>query len=286
MGKQSKHSLPADFSQNSKLSIRLVSPVFGRLTKEATKKYTINTRLPYYFFLFIFDGAGQYGLDMEKFRVGSHELLFSVPNQFREYTSTLHGRDYYKLGFDNDCLSSLPRKFPFLLNPLNQQKISFLPDTANRLRGIFESLIDLLRTAEGDPELILAYLNSLLTEINAAYFVSQKRPAGNKIEKFIAFKLFVETNLTDQPAITDIAEKLAVSTDSLYRIVKMYSGLSPKEFINDRLIMEARRRIYYEQNTSVKELAYELGFNDPGYFSRLFKKITGKTIAAFLQDLS
>lgn len=286
MGKQLKHKLPAGFSQNSKLSIRLVSPVFGRLSEDAAMNYRNKSRLPYYFFLFIFDGGGEYDLDIEKVRVGNHELFFSVPNQFQEYTSTFHGKDYYKLGIDHDCLSRLPGKFPFLLNPLNQQKICFLPDTANRLRGIFESLIDLLRTVEGDPELILAYLNSLLTEINAAYFVSQKMPAGDKLEKFIRFKSFVETNLTDQPAITDIAEKLAVSTDSLYRIVKMYSGFSPKEFINDRLIMEARRRIYYEQNASVKELAYELGFNDPSYFSRLFKKITGKTIATFLQDLS
>ncbi|MEJ0057659.1 MAG: helix-turn-helix domain-containing protein [Bacteroidota bacterium] len=72
----------------------------------------------------------------------------------------------------------------------------------------------------------------------------------------------------------------------MYSIVKHYSGLSPKEFITNRLMLEAKRRLYYSEDPSIKELAYELGFNDPEYFSRLFKKETGKTIATFVQDLS
>ncbi len=117
---------------------------------------------------------------------------------------------------------SLPAagEISILLNPLGQQKISFLPGTANRLQAIFQILTDLLRTTDGDPDLILAYLNSLLTEINSAYFRSQKKPTGEEIDKFIEFKVFVESNFASQPAITTIAEKMALGDDSLYRIVK------------------------------------------------------------------
>ena len=58
------------------------------------------------------------------------------------------------------------------------------------------------------------------------------------------------------------------------------------QFLRYRLILEAKRRLYYAESTSIKELSYDLGFNDPEYFSRLFKKQTGKTISSFLQDLS
>jgi AraC family transcriptional activator of pobA len=136
-----------------------------------------------------------------------------------------------------------------------------------------------------DPELILAHLNSLLTEINRAYFSTDKSPADDKLSKYIHFKLFVEDNLTDHTTIHEIAQKLALNPNSLYTIVKHYSGLSPKEFITNRLILEAKRRLYYAES-SIKELAYDLGFNDPDYFSRLFKKVTGQTIATFVQDLS
>lgn len=273
-------------SQNNKLPIRIVSPDFGHLSEEVAAKTGFTQRLPYYFFLFIVEGNSQYSVDMEKFNVGKNELLFSLPHQIQQWPASSHGNDYYKLAFDEECLSGLPRQYPFLLNPLNQQKIGFSAAAAIRLKAIFKIILDLLSSVDTDPELILAHLNSLLTEINTAYFAADKKLSNDKLTKFISFKVFVENNLTDQPTIKEIAEELAVSTDSLYQIVKQHSGLSPKEFLINRLILEARRRIHYGERSSVKELAFELGFNDPDYFSRLFKKVTGKTVAESFPDLS
>ncbi|GAB3504081.1 hypothetical protein GCM10027341_33930 [Spirosoma knui] len=256
------------------------------MAPEAVENYGLTHRLPYYFLFFVLDGSTQYGVDGETFDVGKHELLFCLPHQIQQVASAPHGNKYYKLGFDDQCLSRLPRQYPFLLNPLNQQKISFSPLAAKRLQAIFDILQGLLTASNTAPELILAHLNSLLTEINAAYFASEPKPADDRLTKYISFKVFVENNLTDHPAIKDIAEQLALSTDSLYQLVKQYSGLSPKEFVTNRLILEARRRMYYGERSSVKELAFELGFNDPDYFSRLFKKVTGKTVAEFFRDLS
>ncbi len=147
-------------------------------------------------------------------------------------------------------------------------------------------LTQLLSDRKAQTELVLAHLNSLLTEINIAYFAAQRKVSDEKLSKYIDFKIFVENNLTDHPTITRIAEALAVNTNGLYHIVKHHSGLSPKEFIINRLIVEARRRLYYARGSSIKNLAFELGFNDPEYFSRVFKKVTGKTITGFFEDLS
>lgn len=277
---------PEKFSQNNQLPIRIVTPDFGHLSRETAAESGFTRRLQYYFLLFVLDGRSHHAVDLDTIEIRKHELLFALPHQIQQYPAATHGSDYYKLGFDEECLSRLPRQFPFLLNALNRQTISFSPAAAIRLTAIFEILLGLLRAADTDPELILAHLNSLLTEINTAYFTTERKLADSRIEKFIGFKVFVENNLTDHPTIRNIAEELAVSTDSLYQIVKHFSGLSPKEFITNRLILEARRRLYYSERTSVKELAFELGFNDPDYFSRLFKKVTGKTVAGFFQDLS
>lgn len=280
------NSLLEDFRQNDKLPIRIVSPAFGRLSTEIAEQYGLIHRKPYYFFLFMLEGSTLHNVDLEQFEIGSGELLFVLPHQIHQLPTTGHGIDYFKLGFDEDCLSRLPRQYPFLINPLNHQKIRFTTAAAARLKAIFGILLGLLSTMDTDPELILAHLNSLLTEINTAYFATDGNPAVDKLSKFIGFQVFVENNLTDHPTIKRIAEELALSTDSLYQIVKHYSGLSPKEFITNRLILEARRRMFYGERSSVKELAFELGYNDPDYFSRLFKKVTGKTIAAFFRDLS
>lgn len=279
-------SLPEEFSQNTQLPIRIVAPDFGHLALSSTNTYRSAHRLPYYFFLFILKGSSWQDLDGETFELGKHELLFALPHQIHQAPINGQAKDYYKLGFDEQCLSRLPRQYPFLLNPLNQSKIRFIPTAARRLQTTFDLLLGLLTTPDTEPELILAYLHSLLTEINQAYFAGAGKTSDDKLTKYIGFKVFVEDNLTDHPTIQEIAQELALSPDSLYQLVKHYSGRSPKEFITNRLILEARRRMQYGQRSSVKELAFELGFNDPDYFSRLFKKVTGKTVAEFFQNLS
>lgn len=274
------------FSQNKVVPIRIVSPDFGHLSPQNNTEHNLSRRLPYYYFLLVIDGTTRHSIDLDIIDIGKDELLFGLPHQVQQLPDGLHGKDYFKLGFDEECLSRLPKHYPFLLNPLNRQKIKFSSAGATRLKAIFEILLDLLSTLETDPDLILAHLNSLMAEINAAYFAGNKNVAGDRLNKFLDFKVFVENNLTDHPAIKDIAGELAISTDSLYEIVKQFAGVSPKEFMTNRLILEARRRLYYGEKSSVKELAFDLGFNDADYFSRLFKKTTGKTVARFFRDLS
>ncbi|SFW78346.1 helix-turn-helix domain-containing protein [Chitinophaga sancti] len=273
-------------TQNNKLPIRIVSPTFGSLETALMGDYTPLLRKPYYFLLFVLEGTTRHGIDLQQFDVTADQLLFVLPHQIHHVPDGKKGTNFFKLGFDESSLSLLPRQYPFLINPLNNQKIQFSPAAAARLKSIFEMLLGLLSRMDTDPELILAHLNSLLTEINAAYFAVEKRPANDRLSAFIRFKLLIENNLTEHPSIIEIAEELALNPNSLYNMVKQYSGLSPKEFITNRLILEAKRRLYYNKQSSIKELAYELGFNDPEYFSRLFKKVTGQTIGEFVQDLS
>lgn len=277
---------PDGLSQNERLPIRIVSPGFGHLSTQSAVKYKPAQGFPYYFFLFVIKGASSRKIDLERFHIGDNELIFSLPHQTQQLPESLHGKDYFKLGFDQECLSRLPKQYPFLLNPLNQPKIKISKPASARLKAIFSMLRSLLRISDTNPDLILAHMHSLLTEIDTAYFANAKRPADTQLEKFISFKLFVENNLTGHPTIKAIAEELAISTDSLQYIVKQYSGCSPKEFMTNRLILEAKRRLHYGEHPSVKELAFELGFNDPDYFTRVFKKVTGKTVATFSQDLS
>lgn len=185
----------------------------------------------------------------------------------------------------------LPQQYPFLVNPLNAQTIALDNAAKERVIKVFGILNQILYVDrhETDTEIILAYLNSLLSELNSAYFKNKESAniLNANLSKFIEFKLVVETHLAEQPSINAIAEKLALTTNSLYRIVKEYAGTSPKDYFINRLMAEAQRKLRYS-NTSIKELAYELGFNDPDYFSRLFKKSTGKSASEFLprQDLS
>ncbi|OGX90034.1 helix-turn-helix domain-containing protein [Hymenobacter coccineus] len=278
----SSDSLFRALSQHQNLPIRLVAPGFGHVSPEAAAPYAATHRLSYYFFFFLWEGAAELKVDLETFAVAPQELVFALPHQVRQVPAPTPGNGYYKLGLQQACLARLPRHYPFLLNPLNQQKIRFTAPAAARVSAIFGLLTGLLRTPDAHPELILVQLHSLFTEIDVAYFAAAEKPADERLTKYLQFGVFVEDNLTEHPTVGQIAAELAVSPDSLCQLVKHYAGLSPKEFITNRLMLEAQRRLYYGEWTSVKELAFELGFHDPAYFSRLFKKVTGQTAATFL----
>jgi AraC family transcriptional activator of pobA len=282
---QDKNEKPENL-QNDKLSIKIVSNNNPYPSVDIQQKLLQPRRLTSYFIVLIDSGSITYNLDLQDITLSDGHLLFAMPNQVFTPPAKTDDLTYFKVLFDENTLALLPQQFPFLVNPLNSQTIIFDNAAKERVIKVFEILNQILQVDKHptDTEIILAYLNSLLVELNSAYF-KNKEPINilnSNLSKFIEFKLIVETHLTEQPSVNTIAEKLALTTNSLYRIVKEYSGVSPKDFFTNRLMIEAQRKLQYSP-LSVKELAYELGFNDPDYFSRFFKKCTGKSISEFLE---
>ncbi|MCF6401345.1 AraC family transcriptional regulator [Chitinophaga filiformis] len=246
-------------------------------------------RLSYYYFQYIEKGPATFKSDLQEFIINDGELAFGLPNQV--FTKLPYDKNilHYALSFDDHTLTLLPGSYPFLLNPFNANSISFDIAAQQRIKNLLSGLFQLLHSPgkQKKAEVILAHLHTLLTEFNTAYFEqyqSQEIVANSKLSKYIAFKLAVETNLTEQHDVHSIAEQLALNSSTLYSIVKEFAGVSPKEWIINRLMMEAQRKLQYS-TISVKELAYDLGFSDPGYFSRLFKKSTGKSVSRYVADL-
>ena len=272
---------------HDKLSMMVNENCKINLPDEVLEKLLKPHKLAHYCFVFLDQGLETYRIDSQNITISDGQLIFGSPNQIFLNPSKKSGSVNYKAAFDENVLALLPNSFPFLLNPLNSFTITFDLDAKERVKSIFGNLFQLLH-AKGkskNTEVILAHLNTLLTEFNSAYFEQQHQNivSNPKLSKYIAFKLAVETHLTEQHDVHTIAEQLAMTTSSLYGIVKSFSGVSPKEWMTNRLMLEAQRKLQYS-TLSVKEVAYELGFNDPDYFSRLFKKSTGKSVSAFLAD--
>jgi AraC family transcriptional regulator, transcriptional activator of pobA len=276
----------SDGVKNDKVSVKVISNNSPYPSADIQQKLLQPRRLTSYFIVLIDSGSITYNLDLQDITITDGHLLFGMPNQVFVPPPKTADLKYFKLLFDENTLALLPQQFSFLVNPLNSQTIILEDATRGRVTKVFGILDQILHIDEHptDTEIILAYLNSLLTDLNSAYFrnTAPSNILNNNLSKFIEFKLIVETHLTEQPSVNAIAEKLALTTNTLYRIVKEYSGVSPKDFFTNRLMIEAQRKLQYAP-LSVKELAYELGFNDPDYFSRFFKKCTGKSVSEFLE---
>lgn len=106
--------------------------------------------------------------------------------------------------------------------------------------------------------------------------------AGPRREAYSRFRQLVEDRFRDHWPVGDYASALAMTSPRLNRLCKAFAGKGAGELVQDRLILEAQRHLIYTSATA-EMIAYELGFKDPGYFSRFFKRRTGLAPAQFRQ---
>jgi len=124
-------------------------------------------------------------------------------------------------------------------------------------------------------ELLMSYLKIFL--ITAVRLKTEQQPATNKIllsrkEPFILQNLkdAIETHYKQKHSASEYADMLDISAKALAKMAKQHFNRTLTDMIAERIIIEAKRELYLT-NKPVKEIAFELGYNDEYYFSRFFK---------------
>jgi len=100
---------------------------------------------------------------------------------------------------------------------------------------------------------------------------------------FNKFKELLESNYSNDRNIGSYANQLNIHPNCLNEISKLSSGQTASEVIYIRIISETKKLIL-STDKSFKEIAYKLGFDDPAYFSRYFKKHTGMTLSQYQSE--
>ncbi|MBL3655087.1 MULTISPECIES: helix-turn-helix domain-containing protein [Fulvivirga] len=98
------------------------------------------------------------------------------------------------------------------------------------------------------------------------------------------FMLLLEMNYLEQRNIDFYADKLGISAKRLNQVLKDKLNKTGTNLIHERVVLEAKRQIIHSENT-IKEIAFNLGFNDRSYFSRFFKQHTAKTPQEFQEEV-
>jgi AraC family transcriptional regulator, transcriptional activator of pobA len=94
------------------------------------------------------------------------------------------------------------------------------------------------------------------------------------------YRALLEQHVRQQEPVTFYAARLGVTADHLSRVCRATAGISALDLMHERLLLEARRLLVYTP-APVVDVARELGFDDPGYFSRFFSKLTGQSPSAY-----
>ena len=124
----------------------------------------------------------------------------------------------------------------------------------------------------------------ILVEINRS-----KIKQGGEIYKpdalFLKFLETSRTNFKKNLTVRQIATGIGTTESKLNELSKLHTGRTAQNVIHGLVASEAKRLFMYE-NLSVKEVAYELGFNDPFYFSNFFKKQTKQSPKTYKEKYS
>jgi AraC-like DNA-binding protein/mannose-6-phosphate isomerase-like protein (cupin superfamily) len=193
-----------------------------------------------------------------------------------------------------------------------QDAFMCLKDQAATLMGInsslffnnqFSSVITLTPEQEKDFEMVVHMLMKEVNEQAADYetafhgllryflvlasrikgssmLATPEQHATHNSSLFLQFKNLIEEKYTTLKNVSDYAGILHIKPVLLNEISKQLSGITAGEHIRNRVILEAQRYLY-NTDLSAKEIAYKLGFDDPHYFSRFFKKYTNQTPSEF-----
>jgi len=110
--------------------------------------------------------------------------------------------------------------------------------------------------------------------------VHQSRPEYQTSDLLRDFRSAVEAHFIEHWPVGRYAQQLHVSESSLNRLCQAVAAMTAFEIVQDRLELEARRRLIYT-TVPVHRLAADLGFSDPSYFARFLKRRTGFSPRAF-----
>jgi AraC family transcriptional regulator, transcriptional activator of pobA len=238
-------------------------------------------RNAFFTLIWIKEGSGKVNADFEEYNFKENTLFTFAPYQPHIFSAEkpLKGMaiffhpDFFCIHKHqkelelNGVLYNNVYQPPFV--KLDQHSISTLEMACEQIRT------EMQNPALAQHELLVSYLKIIL--ITASRLKLEQQPRVSEVvkdskEPFILQKLkdAIEENFKSKHSASDYAELLYISPKALAKITKSRFNKTLSSLINERIIIEAKRELYLTDKT-VKEIAYELGYEDEYYFSRFFK---------------
>lgn len=234
----------------------------------------------------IVKGDLNYGRTQYDFTNGA--LIFLAPRQVMQWDSSMvYDQKGFSINFHEDFIKGTTlaeeiKKYGFFSYTANEA-LHLSPKEEQQIEAIVAN-IDLEYQNNQDEfskDIIISQLSTLFKYANRFYerqFINRKELSNTLLEQFNGhLDSYFDSGLLAEngiPSIEQIADELKVSQRYLSDTLKKETGKTSTEHLQFFLIDEAKN-ILLKPEKSISEIAYELGFEYPPYFSRLFKKKEG-----------
>lgn len=157
------------------------------------------------------------------------------------------------------------------------------------VKYLFQSIKEELEAKDSSAEeMIRTYVKQIIIRATRIWKTQnlhrdEIRITNSEIDLFRDFSRHLEIHFREKHNVSDYADFLHLAPKTLTHKFKSLQLESPNQMIISRILLEAKRLLIYTDKT-VKEIAYDLGYEDPAYFNRLFTHKTGSTPAGFKKN--
>lgn len=229
-------------------------------------------------------------IDFATYTTSQPSLFFVAPNQFLQIDQIGAGEGYL-IFYNRDfyCIQIHDQEVAcdgLLFNNINNMPlVNVTKEEEGFINYLFRQMEEEFTLTDTSlEEMIRTYLKQLLIKATRLwkkqhlnkYMVEQ----NSDLEFFRKFTLLVDAQYKTKHTVADYAELLLLSPKTITHKFKRLNLPQPNEVIKNRIVLEAKRLLIHTSLTA-KEIAYELGYDDPAYFSRLFLVKTGESPSAF-----
>lgn len=242
---------------------------------------------------------GDFTYGRTKYDFTNGTLFFIAPRQVLQWEdNAVFEQKGFSINFHEDFLKGTElahqiKKYGFFSYSANEA-LHLSPREEKQIASIVENIeIEYYNNQdEFSKDIIIAQLSTLLKYANRFYerqFLNRKELSNDLLEQFNEqLGAYAESGQLQEkgiPSIDQIAEQMSVSQRYLSDTLKKETGKTTTEHLQLYLIDEAKN-ILLNPSKSISEVAYELGFEYPQYFSRLFKKKEGISPSEFREKYS
>ncbi|AZA92929.1 Bacillibactin transport regulator [Chryseobacterium nakagawai] len=234
-------------------------------------------RHDFFYILIIKKGSGEHEIDFTHYNIQEHTVFVMRPGQVHRLSLKIKGTGYL-IQFKTDFLYSHNSASQNHLTKLIQyNRYQLEPGGFTKIENIvLNALKEYSEKEKGYQEVLKANLSIFLIELLRQRQDKVTTPVAStpyiqeKLEQFLEL---IETNITTHKQVSQYADWLYLSPYQLSTITKSLLNKTPSEVINDSIILEAKRQLLATSN-QISQIAYNLGYEDPSYFTRFFKKHT------------
>jgi AraC family transcriptional regulator, transcriptional activator of pobA len=264
----------------------------NRLSVHLKKHHLIHHPHKHDFYLCVLftKGKGEHEIDFKTYDVSPGTIFFLKPGQMHNWKLSpdtegyifFHSRDFYDMNYQSRQLRDLPFYSSLYNVPVIRSEMKMLKQINEWLELM---LVEYSTQRMLKQEKLVSLVDLVYIDLVRLYKPA-KRISGKSLgylEKLGRLEKLIDNNFKEQRSPSFYADKMNITLKHLNRIVNASLNKTVTEMIADRVILEAKRMLIHD-DLSVAQISDALGFTDHSYFIRYFKKHTGLTPVAFINE--